>query len=177
MPQRQTPMRLQHRSPLCPEWWLVSLSRHNRYQICSPSFRLALASPCLPPAALHGCSFAHRMKEAIPIITNTGEDSTARPSEFRILIADACPISPRHHAVIVLGFTFESCICWDIVWQGVATEEQWLRTYTSVGPGHCLVLKENTTPRDAWWPRQAFLHLRGAALSSESDIRNLEATR
>ena len=51
--------------------------------------------------------YSHRRAcpSAMPVITNTEEDSTSRPSESRILIADACPINQRHYPFIAPGFT------------------------------------------------------------------------
>ena len=89
---------------------------------------------------------------AIFVITDTEEESTARPFESCILFADGCSIRPRCNAIIFGGLTFQLCVCYRVFWQSVANDEQWLRTCLSVGPGNCLgVLKEDTTPRGARW--------------------------
>ena len=99
----------------------------------------------------HRSDCRQKLRTLVGLLTpKQSERATARPSESRILIADACTLSPRHNAVVTLSLTFKPRVCKDVVWQNIAHDEQWLRTYSSVGPGNCLgVLKEDSTPQ---WP-------------------------
>ena len=57
-----------------------------------------------------------------------------------------------------LSFTFKSRVCKDVFLQSVATNGQWLRTYSSACQSDRLgVLKEDSTTRGARWSCQAIL--------------------
>ena len=136
-PQRQMPMRLQHRFSFVQSVGdlPVDVKTCSQYISCfwnrtsGDSPRRLKTKRCLK---CHDewvvlvlmksgwgltCWFARQGERAITVLTNTEEDSTARPSESRILIADACPISLRPNAVVILSFTFKPRVCKDVFWQ------------------------------------------------------------
>ena len=95
---------------------------------------------------------------ANPVVTNAEEDSAARPSEPRILIADACTSGPRHNAIVIQSFTFKSCVCKHTHRQRTATDSQWFCTYSSVCPSDRLgVVEDDSTSRGARLAQQTIM--------------------